>query len=427
MPQGRPSRVSLLCLAFALCASALSASGQSGWQTLVFVQVVKDTDPGVSGLDQVFSLAVSPDGKHLYAASAVADAVAVFARDALSGSLTFVEAELNGVGGVNGLYGAGSAAVSPDGKHVYIAGFSDDAVAVFSRNATTGRLTFVEFLKDGVGGVEGLDGAHSVTVSPDGKHVYVAGFWDNAVAVFLRNATTGKLAFSQVQVEGAFGVNGLDGAISVKVSPDGEHLYVAGNFDDALALFSRNSTSGALTFEETVYDGAAGVDGLEEIEAVIISPDGRHVYVAGYSDDAVAVFSRNSTTGELTFVEAVKDGVGGVDGLNGVRALVPSPEGEYLFAAGYDDDAVAAFSRNSTTGALTFLGAVRDGASGVDGLDGPRSVTMSPDGRHVYAAGSDEDAVAAFVVPLLGFFKADLPLPDRSPWPISPRSRFLYQ
>ena len=36
-------------------------------------------------------------------------------------------------------------------------------------------------MQDGVDGVDGLDGAQSVTLSADGKHAYVAGFFDDAV------------------------------------------------------------------------------------------------------------------------------------------------------------------------------------------------------------------------------------------------------
>ena len=50
----------------------------------------------------------------------------------------------------------------------------DNAVAVFSRNATTGALTFVEAKFDGVGGTDGLAGATGVSLSADGEHVYVA-------------------------------------------------------------------------------------------------------------------------------------------------------------------------------------------------------------------------------------------------------------
>ena len=77
-------------------------------------------------------------------------------------------------------------AVSPDGQHVYVTGGDDDAVAVFSRNATTGELTFVDAEFDDVGGVDGLYRAFGVTVSPDGQHVYVTGGDDDAVAVFSR-------------------------------------------------------------------------------------------------------------------------------------------------------------------------------------------------------------------------------------------------
>jgi hypothetical protein len=39
-------------------------------------------------------------------------------------------------------------------------------------------LAPLHVLKDRVGGVEGLAAAASVTVSPDGEHIYVAGrFW----------------------------------------------------------------------------------------------------------------------------------------------------------------------------------------------------------------------------------------------------------
>ena len=108
----------------------------------------------------------------------------VACTDAASSHLTFVEVQRDGVGGVDGLDGAISVTISPDGKHLYAAGGGDDAVAVFSRNTTTGALTFVEKQQDSDRGVDGLDGAISTTVSPDGMHLYAAGVRDNAVAVF---------------------------------------------------------------------------------------------------------------------------------------------------------------------------------------------------------------------------------------------------
>lgn len=48
----------------------------------------------------------------------------------------------------------------------------------------TAILAFVKVQKSAVGGVDGLFGTRSVTVSPDGKHLYIAGERDHAVEVF---------------------------------------------------------------------------------------------------------------------------------------------------------------------------------------------------------------------------------------------------
>jgi 6-phosphogluconolactonase (cycloisomerase 2 family) len=83
-----------------------------------------------------------------------------------------------------GLEGLGSVLVSPDGRHVYTAAALDSTVVWFSRDLTTGALTFLGgALKDGKGGVDGLDVVAAVTLSPDGRSVYTAASGDHAVAV----------------------------------------------------------------------------------------------------------------------------------------------------------------------------------------------------------------------------------------------------
>jgi fibronectin-binding autotransporter adhesin len=81
----------------------------------------------------------------------------------------------DGVDGVDGLSGAWSVTVSPDGANVYVAAYDRSnydhavsAVSIFSRDTLNqGRLSYVRLLQDGVGGVDGLSRATSVTVSPD--------------------------------------------------------------------------------------------------------------------------------------------------------------------------------------------------------------------------------------------------------------------
>ena len=164
-------------------------------------------------------------------------------------------------------------------------------MVVFSRDATTGELSFVETQFDDTDGVDGVRGAWSVAVSPDGEDVYVAGLADDAVAVFNREGATGALAFLEAHFDGLNGVEGLDAAKSVAVSPDGAFVYATAVLDDALTVFRRDPMSGALDFPETLFDGTDGVDGLGGAGGLAVSPDGAHVYATGSLDDALAVFA----------------------------------------------------------------------------------------------------------------------------------------
>ncbi len=189
----------------------------------------------VDGLDGVSDLAGSPDGVHLYATGEIDDALVVFARDGLAGDLVYQQILRDGVG-ANGLGNVLGVAISPDGKHVYTAAFSDNGVGVFVRNAGTGNLVFDSIKVDGgVEGpltIDGLAGASDVAVAPSGTHVYAVGATDGGVAVFSRNAGTGKLTFLEAKkdggAEGALTIAGLAGASGVALDPDGDQRLRGG-------------------------------------------------------------------------------------------------------------------------------------------------------------------------------------------------------
>jgi 6-phosphogluconolactonase (cycloisomerase 2 family) len=357
--------------------------------------MAQDGISDVEGLGGAFGIAVSPDDKHVYATGYSDNAVVVFSRNATTGELSFVEMEQDDVGVVDGLNGASSVAVAPDGLHVYATGDEDNTVVVFARSTVSGTLSFVEMEQDEAGGVDGLNGAASVAVSPDGKHVYVTGYGDDAIAVFDRNASTGELSFNEMHTNGAF-VSGLRGALSVAITPDGKHVYVVGKEDDAVSVWGRDQSTGKLSHLSTIWDSDPTVDGLDGVMSIIVSPDGKHVYTAGYIDDAVAAFERNANTGALTFVEVHKDGEGGVDGLNGGISVAVSPDGDHVYATGNYDNAMAVFERDATSGVLTFVDVHKDGEGSIDGLQGAEFIAASPDGKHIYVAGFGDDAVAIF-------------------------------
>lgn len=374
--------------------------------------------PAVSNV-QAAAVAVSPDGGHVYAAAGRGNALVVFERESATGELDLVQTVSNGEGEVAGLELVASVAVSPDGAHVYTAATGESgptgisAVAAFERDALTGELTFVEAEFDGVGGVVGLERAHHLSLSPDGAHVYVAASSADAVLVFERDANSGELTFVQAVFDNENGVDGLDGVLSVVVSPDGSHAYTAAFVDDAVAAFERNVTTGELDFVQVIFDTDVGVDGLDGASDITVSSNGAHVYSVSLAsgddgENALVSFERNATTGELNWLEAQFDGVAGVDGLAEASSVVLLPTGRYVFVTGFGDppstpggsgdNALAVFERTPSTGLLSFVEAQFDGVNGVDGLEGARWADVSPDNVHVYVSGIYDAKVAVFAV-----------------------------
>jgi 6-phosphogluconolactonase (cycloisomerase 2 family) len=378
---GRIARLALLAAIFALPAAG---------RLLDFVGAYVDGTVSVpDGLDGASGVAISRDGRHVYATGRRDDALVVFVRDATAETLTFVEVLRDQVGGVFGLDGASSVTVSPDGRHVYATGAADDALAVFARDASADALVFVEDHQDGVGGVFGLDGASSVTVSDDGRHVYVTGGLADAVAVFARDASLDALTFAGAQVNGSGGVDGLAGARAVAVDPFRGRVYVAGAVDDAVAVFARDPVGHGLSYLFTLTDGKARIDGLDGAAALLLTPDGAHLYVAGRDEDAIAVF--DFPAGSPRLVQVARGDRDEGLGLERPTALALSADGRYLYASTAGAGSVAAF-RREPDGALAFLGS--GFALGHLDLRGTDALAASPDGKHLFAASRALDLVA---------------------------------
>lgn len=361
---------------------------------LVFVETDKEPSGGGAGLSGATHAAVSPGGEHVYVASQSVSSVVAFSRDMGTGALTSIQVFTDAVN----VDGAQGITVSPDGKNVYAVCRLSDNIVAFTRDTNTGMLTFLESHFDGMGGVDGLSDPIDVVVSSDGVSVYVAGFGDDAIAVFDRDAGTGALTFVEIEQDGVSGVDGLQLASSVYLSPDNSFLYATGLLDDAIAIFSRDSLTGELDYLGLVRDGVSGVDGLDGASGVVVSNDGNHVYASAAFDDAVAMFERDSITGMLTFLGARKQGVDVIGGLDGANGLAISPNDAAVFVAGLFDHAVVEFIRNPDTGLLKFVEAEIDGVDGVDGLEKVARVTVSPDGSHLYAAAVEDSAVTTFSI-----------------------------
>ncbi|MCH6258393.1 beta-propeller fold lactonase family protein [Puniceicoccaceae bacterium K14] len=365
-------------------------------EKLVFVEAYSDGVDSVDGLNGVYSVAVSPDGKYVYAAAINDDAVSVFTRNESNGELTFSSIIRDGENGIDCLNGARSIALSPDGEFLYVASMFSNTLTSFSRDSVTGALTYLGCITDGVDGVDGLAGARSVTISPSGEHLYVAAYDDDALSVFQRNIETGSVSFLGRLKNGEGAIDGLNGPHYLSVSPDGKNVYVALWDENAVSRFTRDVSTGLLTYENKYVNGVDIQSGLEGPRAIVFSPKGEFVYVASWNDDAVTTLSRDLDTGELASSSIVKNENDGVEGIDGPHSLVVSAEGKFLYVTSFFDDAISVFVRDDETGELTYDQSLFNSEEQVEKLNGVLTVAISGDGEHVYAATLSDRSLVAF-------------------------------
>ncbi len=325
--------------------------------------------------------------------------------------------------------GSRAIAVSPDGENVYVAASKSDAIAIFSRNARTGRLTQPQgaggcVAAKGAGGCAravGLDGPNSVAVSADGRNVYATSRASNSIVVFRRNRATGALeqlgpgfgCIAGVPIPGCAGGRALVGPDVVVVSPDGKNVYVGSFFGNAVAVFSRERSSGALAqpggaagcIAEAPTGASAGCAtgiALGAPEGMAISGNGATVYLATALSNAAVVLSRDPSTGALAqgtgsggcIVDAALGGCSTGVQLSGANAVAVSPGSRDVYVTSLFSNSVTSFTRATSTGALdqkegtagclVWLRAV--GCSFGQAMSSPEGLAVSPDGANLYVA-----------------------------------------
>jgi 6-phosphogluconolactonase (cycloisomerase 2 family) len=150
-------------------------------------QVLANGFDNVGALAGAMGVAVSPDGRDIYVSSGRFDgdnAVSAF-RLQSDGRLTRLQEFVNDAGDLRDFAGGNHLALSPDGRNVYATATVSGTVAAFRRDPVTGKLSYLETVPDG--GPGGGLGAAGVGISPDGRFVYVATEDKRAISVFRRD------------------------------------------------------------------------------------------------------------------------------------------------------------------------------------------------------------------------------------------------
>jgi DNA-binding beta-propeller fold protein YncE len=341
-----------------------------------------------------------------------------------------------------GLFHPKAVAVSPDGTSVYVVGGvsagnvaeSFGTVTIFKRNPATGELADSGCLSsDGTDGQEGasgvctptpaLLGADGVTVSADGRTVFVSARASASVVAFARNPATGSLTLlgclksTPHPGSSCTGANIFAGSEDLLTSANDSALYVASPLEGVISAFipppatpsaqssgssgastgtAQSSTSTTTTQSSETgagtsvrlaslftpiagpslanpciavngYDGSCAVGiAMKGVQGLTLGPEGKQLYAVAAKSNAIDIFT---PAGEQPIAETgclMANAPAGLCSSSGLLqsptqiAISPDGRNAYVADTGRTGGRIDVFSRNTTTGSLTDLGCVDD-------------------------------------------------------------------
>ncbi|MEX0865921.1 MAG: lactonase family protein, partial [Pirellulales bacterium] len=183
--------------------------------------------------------------------------------------------------------------VSPDNAFAFAADLGTDDVFVYKLEPAEASLTAHGSIKLAPG-----SGPRHFAFHPDGKQAFVINELLSTITAFDYDADNGKLTAGQTirTLPDDFAEHNT--TAEVQVHPSGKFVYGSNRGHDTIAVFSRDAETGRLKFVE--HEPIRG----NTPRNFGIDPTGTYLLAAGQNSNSVAVFRINQETGELDYAES---------------------------------------------------------------------------------------------------------------------------
>jgi len=289
-------------------------------------------------------LSVSADNKFIYAVNenGTQSAVSSFGYNSASGKIKLLN--------TNASLGADPCHLINDDKNVIVANYSGGNIVVFKKKPN-GSLTEVQQIIQHEG--KGPNAArqekahvHMVVFSPDKKFVLSNDLGLDKVFIYKYNPNSTN---EMLTLKGSVDVKAGSGPRHLTFSKDGKFVYLVQELDGTLTTFSYDKTGNLKLIAETsiLPKGFTGGTGAAAIK---ISPDGNFLYVSDRVDaNSISVY-KILKTGAIELVEQ-QSTLG-----KGPRDFAIDPTGNYLLVGHQYTNDIIIFKRDKKTGKITDTG-----------------------------------------------------------------------
>ena len=292
---------------------------------------------------QAAHLWIAPNGKTLYTVNwETAGGVSAYHIDPKTGALSFLNKTSS--------HGAqpNQVMVDPSGRVAVTVNYTNGSLAAYKLEPD-GKLGEAFYVDQHTGKPlspkQPGPKQHGIQFSKDNKFMYIADLGLDRVYSYHFDAAAPSITPCETPY-----VNTHAGAgpRRVQMSPDGKFLYVDHETDSEVGVYTIDGCSlKEIQVTGTVPDEAKAHNTTAEL---VISADGKFLYVGNRGHDSVSVFAIDRKTGMLTLKENVPSGG------KTPRNVRIDPSGDWFFAANENGGNVTEFKVDRKSGHLTPTG-----------------------------------------------------------------------
>jgi 6-phosphogluconolactonase len=308
-------------------------------------------------------LAVNPTQTRLYAVSEIDSFQGARTGAVVSYAIDGDSFELKRLGAVaSGGAGPSYVSVHPTGKYVFAANYGGGSVAVFpvgpdgilgeacDVRPSVGPRHHPHAIDDPPGqfAVSDHEGPHVHMVAPDptGQFVIANDAGLDLTLIWRLDMQSGRLLPSDMPV-----IEAPSGSAPrhFVFHPNGKYFYNLYEHDAKVAVYDYDSSRGAMRLRQSVSTLPPKFAGSTLAAEILVSPDGRFLYVSNRLHSTLAVFAIAPDGGLKMVSESWVHA-------DYPRSAAIDPGGELMFSCNQKSDSITSFRINAASGALAFTG-----------------------------------------------------------------------
>ena len=299
------------------------------------------------GIESPSFLTIDSTQRYLYAGSEVTErsehGVNAFAINPDNGKLTFLNHQ--------SAMGSNAAYVSIDksNQYVLVANYSDGSVVLLpvEEDGSLAPASSTHNHDYPIAGTvpsrQESPHAHSILMDNSNHFALSCDLGLDKIIIYRLDTKENKLVPHEPAY---FDMNPGAGPRHLAFHPDNNYVYVANELDSTVSVLGFDAEAGRLSMIQTISTLPENFAGDNWCSEILLSADGRFVYVANRGHNSLAIYAINEESGQLSFIahQSTKG--------NTPRNFAIVPGGELLLAANQDSHNIVTFRINQDTGLL---------------------------------------------------------------------------